>query len=174
MYPLNKQAIDGKQQYDILSKALFRKRKFTDPRWQTVDLEATSPVSKGWKCLVSTRHRGDALEISTNVSDTPCTRRWLSDVYSGLVGTIALAYSDRSIPSADTVNSLLPAIRCVRKQTRVEWKFDNNYCSRYQWDCHSPPRCSTRRPTVESRRREGRACGVHKFRYTALRRSQIG
>jgi len=73
---------------------------------------------------------------------------------------------------SDPEPSLLPAIRCARKQTRVEWKFDNNYCSRYQWDRHSPPRCPPRRP---SKAAGVKAASVASINFVIrLRHSQIG
>ena len=56
----------------------------------------------------------------------------------------------------------------TRRQTRVEWKFDNNYC-------RPGGGATERRKAVVW---AGRACGVHKFRrgtrYTALACAQIG
>lgn len=59
---------------------------------------------------------------------------------------------------------------CVGRQTRVEWKFDNNYCSQ-----HRRNRCLSLRASRADESLVGaqaaRASGAHKFPYTALRRS---
>lgn len=156
MYSLNKQAISSRQQYDILSIMLyFEKEIFTDLCADKSGeyLEDMPLVLKRWKCLVSTPHWGDVLEMSHEcfrhilyIAKIEWRVRALDDT---ITFTESFAYSGRSITNADimTRSSLLPAVRYARKQTRVEWKFDNNYCSRYQWDCHSLPRCSPRRPS---------------------------
>lgn len=184
MYSLNKQAISSRQQCDILWVRLyFEKETFTDPCWQDRETSRTRPSCRKdenvscQSCQLDTRET--LLRFPRMFQTHPVHGDdWV--MYSDSVGTIVFAesfasfYYWRRYSDPDLSSSGAAAVRCARKQTRVEWKFDNNYCSRYQWDCHSLPLPLPFSQTVESRRREGRACGIHKFRYTALCRSQIG
>jgi len=152
MYSLNKQAISNRQQYDILSIRLyFEKEIFIDlcVNKSREYLEDMSLVLKWMKMSrVTTRDWGDVLEMfheCFRYIAIKHSKDWVT--YSGTLDDIitfteSFAYSGRSITNADimTRSSLLPVVRYARKQTRVEWKFDNNYCSRYQWDCYSHPR----------------------------------
>jgi len=158
MYSLNKQAISSRQQYDILSIMLyFEKEIFTDPcvNKSREYPEVHVPSAERMKMSrVTTRHWGDVLEMfyecfryTLHIAKIEWHTRGLWD--DTIAFTESFAYSDRSITNADIMarSSLLPVVWYARKQTRVEWKFDNNYCSRYQWDCYSLPRCSPRRPS---------------------------